>query len=176
MMELLEATGVLGQFIRRCATDHKYQSDVMWLLDVISQCTELVKKKFKSGKACGDILNSILSGEDGYSGKRNEAVLSQLLFLQKLTTILAENKDFSGKENVCRNCNKELTLDATFFCCARCTAADYCSKRVPGGGLETPQDILPRGRRRLSKSTDQSQRKQQPNLPVMDHHPLSSDY
>jgi hypothetical protein len=128
-MQLLEATGVLGQFIRLCAfTDHEYQSAVVWVLGLVSQCTVLLEKKFKSGKACGDILNSSLSGEDGYSGKRNEAVLSQLLNLQKLAT-MAEKKDFpSGNGAVCGNCNKGLTSDDTFFRCARCVDADYCSK------------------------------------------------
>jgi hypothetical protein len=128
-MQLLEATGVLGQFIRLCATDHKYQSAVVPVLDRLSLCTMLLQKKFKSGKAGGGILNSILSGEDGYSGKRNEAVLSQLLNLQKLANMTEKKDSLSVIATTCRNCSKgSLTSEDTMFCCARCADADYCSK------------------------------------------------
>lgn len=130
IMKKLESAGLLAQFIR-CSTvpnvwkqfdkDNTYQICV----NLIS-CQVLIRKKFRRGKPCGDIVHNVLMGKDGHTCHRDQTVLNHLKTIQQLAENM-ENDALHEHEIVCicRHCSKR---GKGYAACARCLTAHYCSR------------------------------------------------
>jgi hypothetical protein len=73
-------------------------------------CQSLVRKKIKPGQTTGDVLASVIAGNDGYKGKRDERVMTRLYNIQRMTTVLNDKHVSEGGIDmigtVCRCCNR----------------------------------------------------------------------
>ncbi len=148
----LESCGFLAQYIR-CSTV-PYDPNVggsstaaaqlplpPWIDKIyteLAKCTLLLKKKFKRGKPCGDILFNILNGTDGYlAGPKNEQLMTKLKAVAAYANILKKEPLLLGPNgtkslHACYNCNKS-NLSSNFQdnlkVCSRCHRAFYCSRK-----------------------------------------------
>jgi hypothetical protein len=144
MLMDLERTGLLAQTLRCLTAPVQHGSIVKYLkvLDSIEQDTRLLKKKFTSGKKTGDILEGLLSGKDGWKGRRanphHERVMKRLVALNKLA-IMTNQKSWKPEENtelgrLCRHCAKtglELKnedAEKRLLACGKCKCTYYCSR------------------------------------------------
>jgi hypothetical protein len=120
---VIEKTGLLGQFIRCVPVDPESSADIM---DSLQTCLQLVKKKLKSGTPTGDILDSVIAGNDG---PINEKAKSGLVRLQSLARLSNCDKECDSVKR-CHHCEKlETEMDnAMLMKCQRCKVAYYCSK------------------------------------------------
>jgi ribosomal protein S27AE len=89
-------------------------------------------QKIQNGTRTGDILNDVLSGKDGFKGRRHELVIARLANIQTLanyTNKSPKQNELAGQ--VCLKCRKS-SLEAEFqnnlLVCGRCKQAYYCSK------------------------------------------------
>jgi hypothetical protein len=107
----LEESGMLAQYFRLATVpgvavpgmDHVVTNDASGMriiVDEIHQCKVLIKNKLKRSLATGQVLNAVISGEDGYRGTRDATTSATLLALQ--------NKSQQG---FCYTCGKVGTLD-----------------------------------------------------------------
>lgn len=68
----LESCGMLAQFIR-CSTvppsEDREDLGLFKCYDELVHCQVLIKKKFKKGQPCGDLIIDILNGKDGHGHK-----------------------------------------------------------------------------------------------------------
>jgi hypothetical protein len=124
--DILERTGLLGQFIRYIPLDPERSAGIVTSLQ---RCLQLIKKKLKSGTPTGDILDAVIAGKDG---PINEKVKADLARLQSLARLSNDNYDNNKCEDLkmCLHCEKtETQIDnALLMKCQRCKAAYYCSK------------------------------------------------
>jgi hypothetical protein len=99
VFDIMERTGLLGQFIRCVPVHSKLSADI---LECLQTCLQLVKKKLKTGTATGDILDTVIAGKDG---SINEKAKSSLARLQSLTRV--SNCDYKNAEiKMCLHCKK----------------------------------------------------------------------
>lgn len=111
IMKQLESTGLLAQFLR-CITvpipDQKPDQFIasMSVLDNLLGCTGLAKKKLIENTPTGAILQDILDGKDGYSGRRNEQVMIRLRNISKLASMSNESIAKCQQARCCSNCGK----------------------------------------------------------------------
>ena len=88
-------------------------------------CVSFLKKEFKKGEPCGDVVRRIMDGTDGHGRKRPG-------IMQKLKTIAAYAEgDSMGKLKICRYCNKMETSEEfqmSLMKCSRCKNTFYCSQ------------------------------------------------
>jgi hypothetical protein len=124
IFKLFEATGLLPQILR-CVTLPPGEDDTLQvrldLLDDISACNSIVKKKLKLGQPSGDVLLGIIEGKDGSKERPHEAVWGRLVNLTKLADI-HNNWSAAARGSVgrtCRTCNKTGVQigDEKLFCC-----------------------------------------------------------
>jgi hypothetical protein len=120
----MEKAGLLGQLIRCLPVDPDYPVNVVMCLQ---QCTQLVKKKLKTGTRTGDILDAVIAGKDG---PINEKVKADLTKLQTLARLSNSNKPEDNKDvKMCHHCLKTETLDSAMLMkCQRCKATYYCTR------------------------------------------------
>jgi len=132
----LESCGMLAQFIRCSTVPQQHDAfSVLRAFHELLQCPVLIKKIFKKGEPCSDVVCAILNGTDGSKTKR-PIVIGKLKNLTSFVDIMQgsrendENKKpFSIK--MCRYCNKSELSDEfqlSLMACARCQNTFYCSK------------------------------------------------
>lgn len=128
----LESSGVLLEFIRVTTVAQPNDSfapprSVLKSYDELLKCTNFLKKKFKKGEPCGDIVSSILSGKYGY--RRNRQITMAKL---KAISNMSEIMECDGPAiKMCRNCSKsEMSeeFQQSLMQCSRCKMAYYCSR------------------------------------------------
>jgi hypothetical protein len=122
--DTIEKTGLLGQFIRCVpAVDPEFSADIV---ECLQTCSQLLKKKLKSGTPTSDILDAVIAGEDG---PINEKAKSGLVRLQSLARLSSCGADIDAVKN-CRNClKKETQMDGVLLMkCKKCKVTYYCSK------------------------------------------------
>jgi hypothetical protein len=120
----IEKTGLLGQCIRCVPGNPESSANILIGLQT---CSQLLKKKLKSGTPTGDILDAVIAGVDG---PINEKAKSGLVRLQSLA-LLSNSAD--ERDNIvkrCHHCEKlETHMDGAFLMkCNRCKVTYYCSK------------------------------------------------
>jgi phage FluMu protein Com len=120
----MEKTGLLGQFIRCVAVDPDFSAFIMKYLQT---CSQLVKKKLRTGTPTGDILNAVIAGKDGPINERIKSSLARLQSLALLSNCSDECDDVIKR---CHHCEKlESQMDGTLLMkCSRCKVTYYCSK------------------------------------------------
>jgi hypothetical protein len=91
--DIVEKTGLLGQFIRCIPLDPERSGDIVTALQ---RCLQLVKKKLKSGTRTGDILDAVIAGKDG---PINEKAKSSLTRLQTLSRLSNDNGNYDSKSS-----------------------------------------------------------------------------
>ena len=69
---------MLVQYIR-CSTvpqefDSNFPKSIDRFYNELYNCAELIKKKFKKGEVCGDLVHDILKGKDGHKIKRPKVI------------------------------------------------------------------------------------------------------
>jgi hypothetical protein len=122
-LDIIEKTGLLGQFIRCVPVDPERSANVLTCLQT---CLQLVKKKLKSGTRTGDILDAVIAGKDGPISEKAKSSLSRLQSLARLSN----NNMTCTNFKMCHHCNKIEALDgAKLMKCQRCKVAYYCSKQ-----------------------------------------------
>ena len=142
-LKKLESCGMLVQYIR-CSTvpqefDSNFPKSIDRFYNELYNCTELIKKKFKKGERCGDLVHAILKGKDGHKIKRPkvikklEVIASFAKMLEPFTSVHNKHTtDVSKHVNkICRHCNKSdmsAEFQMSLMTCARCKEAFYCSR------------------------------------------------
>jgi hypothetical protein len=128
-----ESSGILVQFIR-CSTVPQPREDILLIktYDELLKCQVLLKKKFKKGQQCGDVVHAILNRTDGHPTKRKQ-IMTFLTSIAKLADIMQHKPEYdNGMMNrMCHHCNKsEMTaaFQLKLMACAKCRQAFYCSK------------------------------------------------
>ncbi len=129
----MEASGLLLQYIR-CSTipqPHFEDPGIYHCYDdLLKNCLPLIRKKFKKGQPCGDVLHAIISGED-CKVKKNPKVMT---YIRNLATLAIAAQDIPCSIRTlrtCRNCNKgscSKDFQKSLMQCGRCKQAYYCSK------------------------------------------------
>jgi len=127
----MESCGALVHYLK-CSTcpptwDHNMVNmSRVNILKSLQQCTDLLRKRFCIGTPCGDMLEKILQGKEGYPRNKHAQIQSTLRNIYEIATSIS---DGIGKRNevkdICRYCNK--TGD-DFKRCGRCKTAFYCSR------------------------------------------------
>jgi hypothetical protein len=122
----IEKTGLLGQYIR-CVPDVDPENSAN-ILTCLQTCSQLVKKKLKSGTPTGDILDAVIAGKDGPINDKAKSGLARLQNLARLS-----NNNYVSECNVikaCHHCEKFETQmgNAKLMKCQRCKVTYYCSK------------------------------------------------
>jgi hypothetical protein len=124
----IEKTGLLGQFIRcvPVCDPERSASALTWL----QTCSQLVKKKLKSGTRTGDILDSVISGKDGPINEEAKSILSRLQSLARLSNNNNTDDEKCMYLKMCKYCEKtETPMDSALLMkCQRCKVTYYCSK------------------------------------------------
>jgi hypothetical protein len=120
----IEKTGLLGQFIRCVPVSPEFSADI---LECLQTCSQLLKKKLKSGTPTGDILDAVIAGKDG---PINEKAKSGLAKLQSLALLSNRGDECDDIIKRCHHCEKlETQMDgALLMKCQRCRVTYYCSK------------------------------------------------
>jgi hypothetical protein len=166
----LESCGMLAQFIR-CSTIPQQQPDAIGVLkcyEELIKCPALIKKKFKKGQPCGDVVGAILNGTDGHKTKR-EKIMKHLEIIASFADIMQPRKHVAGEDKmlgkalkICRNCNKsdrsaefQLTLLKS---CSRCQITFYCSKECQKADWKAHKPIcLPVSKSDIQRSSARQQ-------------------
>ena len=129
MWNMIEASGLLVQVLR-CSTipldNTRFTYRFYYLL---TRRLDFIRKKFKVGKPCGDIIHKILAGKDGHSDP-DPKVMNYL----RTTSKLAEMTDFPlldcnkiGQQDImCTFCETSNSKHLRF--CSGCRQVSYCSK------------------------------------------------
>lgn len=128
-----ESCGWLKEYIR-CSTipqdgdNAHFPPGILKVYEHLNNnCFLLVKKKFKRGQPCGDVVSAIINGTDGSRIKRPR-VMHKLHELANYADILQSKAQPS---NICRNCNKfgnSEEFQKSLMKCSRCKTVFYCSK------------------------------------------------
>lgn len=137
----IDSSGLLVQFIR-CATVPRIDGisqntsdkgdEINWIVGTLLECMRFVKKKFKLGQPCGDTLQRILEGKDGYQPM--DAKIRSLF--QNLANLAQIVQNSGGKadrdiDRICRYCQKSdhsIDFQKSLMQCSRCKFAYYCSR------------------------------------------------
>jgi hypothetical protein len=98
------------------------------------RCQSLIKKKFKKGEPCGDVVHDILFKIDGdshyYCSKRITEYLKNIASLARLSQ--SDKNDLTTVPNrVCQCCNEgEFTkaFQESLCVCSRFQVTYYCAK------------------------------------------------
>ena len=81
IFKVLESSGLLAQVLR-CITQPSPDPDAivahLVMMDELMACQSLVRKKLKPGQPTGDVLASVIAGNNGYKGTRDERVMTRL--------------------------------------------------------------------------------------------------
>jgi len=132
----LESCGMLAQFIR-CSTvppwEERKDLGILKFYEELVHCQVLIKKKFKKGQPCGDLIINILNGKDGH---KKDPRISRVKIMQYLTTIarladiMQPDQQQHQKNFICfnSNCSKAGLAAECEKTCSRCQQAYYCSK------------------------------------------------
>jgi len=142
----LESCGMLAQFIR-CSTvppsEEREDLGLFKFYEELMHCQVLIKKKFKKGQPCGDLIFNILNGKDGHKDPRTQRgkIMQYLTTIARLADIMQpgeqrqqQGDSTTGKtilNKICRHCSKSgLTAEfqKSLMACSRCQQAYYCSK------------------------------------------------
>jgi hypothetical protein len=120
-----EASGILVQFIR-CSTvpQPREASGLIKTYEDLLQCNVLLKKKFKKGEPCGDVVHAILKQKDGHPAK-TKRIVTFLTSIAKLAGTL--QTDINMVRTMCRHCAKHSS--GKLMACAKCHQAFYCSRK-----------------------------------------------
>ena len=127
-----EACGILAQFLRCSTTPSAADPGMFMCYNELLRCQSLIKKKFKKGEPCGDVVHDILFKIDGDShcSKRITEYLKNIAFLARLSQ--SDKNDLTTVPNrVCRYCNEgEFTkaFQESLRVCSRCQVTYYCTK------------------------------------------------
>jgi hypothetical protein len=100
----------------------------------LTKCTLFIKKKFKRGQPCGDVVRAILEGKDGHK-KTRPRIVKKLeaidFFADYLQPSEAALNVFFKPRRMCRHCsNGERTAEfqMALKACSRCKLTFYCSR------------------------------------------------
>jgi hypothetical protein len=134
-----ESSGILVQFIR-CSTVPQPREDINLIktYEELIKCQALLKKKFKKGEPCGDVVHAILNRKDGHPEKRKR-IMTFLTSIARLADIMqpTESKTPSSSNEtgmvnrMCRHCNNSdftASFQLKLMACSKCQQAFYCSK------------------------------------------------
>jgi hypothetical protein len=106
---------------------------VLKVYDELIKCPALIKKKFRTGHPCGDVVSNILNGTD-YS-KKNVAVIKKLKIVSSFADIMQPNNCEEGLLQkglkLCRYCSKSghnIDFQLSLKACGRCKNTYYCSR------------------------------------------------
>ena len=133
-LKKLESSGMLVQYIR-CSTIPQLIGNmgVSKLYDELIKCPALIKKKFRTGHPCGDVVNDILNGTK-YS-KRNVEVIKKLKIVSSFADIMqpshCEEGTLQKGLKLCRYCSKSgnsTDFQMSLKACGRCKHTYYCSR------------------------------------------------
>ena len=133
-----ESSGILVQFIR-CSTVPQPREDIGLIktYEELLKCHALLKKKFKKGERCGDVVHAILNRKDGHPVKRKR-ILTFLTSIAKWADIIQPKNEGNAANGtgvltnrICRHCNNSdmtASFQLKLMACAKCHQAFYCSK------------------------------------------------
>ena len=135
-----ESCGMLKEYIRcttipQAADAFMFPPGILKVYEELSNnCTLLVKKKFKEGEPCGDVITAILTGKDGSRIKRMQVIhkLEEIASYAKILQPEECQLGYDGEGNkICRKCNKygtSVEFQKSLMKCSRCKSVFYCSK------------------------------------------------
>ena len=134
-----ESSGILVQFLR-CSTVPQPREDIGLIktYEELLKSHDLLKKKFKKGERCGDVVHAILNRKDGHP-ERRERIMTFLTSIAKLADIMQPKREVNASNGtgtemmnrMCRHCNKSdmtASFQLKLMACAKCHQAFYCSK------------------------------------------------
>jgi hypothetical protein len=104
-----ESSGILVQFIR-CSTVPQAREDILLIetYEELLKCQVLLKKKFKKGQQCGDVVHAILNRTDGHPTKRKQ-IMTFLTSIAKSADIMQPKPEYDYQEMLNnRMCNIQL--------------------------------------------------------------------
>eukprot|EP00526_Cylindrotheca_closterium_P013347 CAMPEP_0113623356 /NCGR_PEP_ID=MMETSP0017_2-20120614/12010_1 /TAXON_ID=2856 /ORGANISM="Cylindrotheca closterium" /LENGTH=523 /DNA_ID=CAMNT_0000533293 /DNA_START=2958 /DNA_END=4526 /DNA_ORIENTATION=- /assembly_acc=CAM_ASM_000147 len=130
----LEASGILGQFLR-CATVQQHpmldrmRLSTYQMIEMLQSCPIILSRKFKRGEPCGDILQAILDGNDGASTPQPEVIQKLRDIARMVRTVDTTKYRAQIQVYFCEHCGKsDKFLELKFHQCAKCQFARYCSR------------------------------------------------
>mmetsp|Transcript_27215 Transcript_27215/g.66047 ORF Transcript_27215/g.66047 Transcript_27215/m.66047 type:complete len:489 (+) Transcript_27215:793-2259(+) len=123
----LEASGILGEFLRCMTVPQPTMVDqVGFILNELASCPSFLRKKFKIGESCGDVLLAILEGKDGHRNTPATVTKGLQGLFHSLQAITKPKCDEA--RSWCMHCRKAERSEAPLMKCSRCLFTTYCSK------------------------------------------------
>jgi len=124
MLKMMEKSGLLVQILR-CSTMplDDMETTYKFYIDLTHQLS-FIKKKFKTGQPCNNIIQKILAGDDGHSNP-DPKVLNFLQTILKLADKTHQDLPFHLNK-YCEFCRTKLSEH--LLLCSQCRKAHYCSK------------------------------------------------
>ena len=117
---IMEKSGLLVQYLRFTTVPTNHMEYTYSTYSQLTKQVSFIKKKFKAGQPCGDMIHKILAGKEGHSSPDPKV----LNFLQTLSQ-LADKANASQK--MCQFCKTTKSEDLLKLC-SYCRITYYCSK------------------------------------------------
>jgi len=125
----LDSCGMLEQFIRVTTVPQFYDAiSVMKTYEELIKCNSFIKKAFKKGAPCGDVVHAILDRKDGHEQQRKD-IFKRLETIASYVELMQPQSETNLR--ICRYCNKlEMSEEGqnALMQCSRCRMAYYCSR------------------------------------------------
>lgn len=128
----LETCGFLGQAFRCFLAKLPHPDGVhahVRVLSALQKCPTLVRKRLKTGKPTGDLLNEVLQPTN--VSKLQPQVRTRLQILQRMAEISNKKKNQTEDNVMCRQCGKtqrKMGTKQLMMQCGRCKSTHYCSR------------------------------------------------
>ncbi|CAJ1936722.1 unnamed protein product [Cylindrotheca closterium] len=128
----LEETGFLEQYLLLESIPTEYGDQFKEkILEYLLSCTAFIRKRFKKGTPCGDIVRTLMEGGDGHSSICQHA-LPYLQSLFQLSMSFQQRSNTSVEEACfCQWCEKEDSSDKLLKCSMQ--------QGMPKSGLEAAE-------------------------------------
>ena len=129
----LITSGLFGQYLR--VVTRPIEGDTprhLAGLEYLAKFPNLIKKYLTKGQPTGDVLISVLAGNDGFQQQRNEAIMLRLENLAKLASLFESGTEYSeeARNKKCFRCGLDESAAGTqsLLRCGRCQTRYYCSR------------------------------------------------
>ena len=129
----IEKSGLLLQLLRVVTLKQDNNNVHRMVLDQLQNCPKLLRKSFKEGKPCYQVLQDLLHGRNGYPSTFPESIRTRLAAVFRLSSMASTSANIQNDKNMenrlCRKCGNSNAFDnVKLLACSRCKSAYYCSR------------------------------------------------